>query len=202
MLHNKLINSSISLIISHSSFFFSHDRSFYYRAFVSRKFRTFYCPDCRGTTSGNIGDGIHRKRKVITRCHWVKYNSKRNAKAVVNRCWAGGDFFSPLNQRSLSEGLSRSHIPPPSPFPPLSQRSFIIQMEFHLSRIVAQEFTDVFVPRLLTPLLTGRNLFDTSGDSAFGQISRADITRRSLIACQLMRIDAITRVNRVHYVCM
>lgn len=39
-------------------------------------------------------------------------------------------------------------------------------MEFHLI-VAGGDLTDVFVPRLSSPLLTGRNLFDTSGDSVF-----------------------------------
>lgn len=150
--------------ISRSFFFARSTALLYYRASVSRKFRTrrdVLLSRCRGITSGNIEDGIHRKRKVITRCHWVKYNSKRNAKAVVNR-GAGISFLPWISV--LFRGILPFAYPTPSPpsaffyysngIPPLSNRS--------------GEFTDVFVPRLLSPLLTGRNLFDTSGDSVFG----------------------------------
>lgn len=118
--------------ISRSFFFARSTALLYYRASVSRKFRTrrdVLLSRCRGITSGNIEDGIHRKRKVITRCHWVKYNSKRNAKAVVNR-GAGISFLPWISV--LFRGILPFAYPP---LPP--QRSFIIQMEFRLSRIVA-----------------------------------------------------------------
>lgn len=118
--------------ISRSFFFARSTALLYYRASVSRKFRTrrdVLLSRCRGITSGNIEDGIHRKRKVITRCHWVKYNSKRNAKAVVNR--GTGISFLPWIS-VLFRGILPFAYPP---LPP--QCSFIIQMEFRLSRIVA-----------------------------------------------------------------
>ena len=125
----------------------------------SRK-RTALLSSCReGETSGNIEGEIHWKRKVITaiaRWHWVKYNSKRNAKARLLPLGRRRDFFHPPSPWfSL---LFRSHVPS-SPFYPSPSSVLLLFKWYSSSRIVPGYSPDVSA-RVYSLLLAGGNLFE------------------------------------------